>query len=188
MNILKKGMLLMVIISTLCIAEGLKNPFKWVFTKVKSCTPIIPLATRVTAQRASYEMKKRFLDLGDKLAILDPRITSLAVAQETAEAVLTTAEQTLRAAQTTLNIAEKGAEGLSKLSRLIGRVSGNAFNIKRAYFEGYARDIKTNGPVVRLAFDAIIGGQPVSLQPISFNLMLPEDSVRDLIMKIALSL
>lgn len=188
MNILKQSMLLMAVVSSLCIAEGLKNPFKWVFTKVKSCAPIVPLATKITAQKASYEVKKKFLDLGDKLAMVDPRITSLALAQETAQAILTTAEQTLRAAQTGLNVVEKGAEAMSKLSRLLAKASGKTFNVKQAYFEGYAYDLKANGPVVRLAFDAIIAGQSVSLAPISFNLMLPEESIQDIIIKIAQSL
>lgn len=169
--------------SGVVIGVGLKNPFSWVFSKVKSCGAIPLLAAKAAKGKASYETKMAFLKVADKLEVLDPRLIELVIAQEAAQAALATAQQVLRATQASLNAAEKSAEIASKLSQVVGKTAGKAFNVKKASFEGYATSFR-NSPVVKLSFEAIVAGRPISLPEIEFNLMVPTESIYTMITQI----
>jgi hypothetical protein len=163
-------------------AYGIENPFAFIYKKIKTCGKIIPLAGKVSLKKAEYIAKKSFLSLADKLEVLDPRLTSLAVEERAAQAALTAAQGALRLAENGLLIAKKGAQATSELSKAVSVFSGKAFNIKKAYFEGYAIDF-SKSPKVRLMLDGVVAGKPITIKDVEFNLLVPAESIKNILEK-----
>lgn len=164
---------------SISMTQGATNPFSWIYKKIKSCTKVVPLATKATLQKASYEVKT-FLAMADKLEKLDPRLVGLAAAEKSAQAGLTIAQGALEAAKGSLFAAQKSAQTISTMGQALATFSGKAFNVKKAVFEGYAIDFTTS-PKVKMEFDAVVAGRPVTLNEVEFDLLFPAQTIKNIL-------
>ncbi|MCA9770349.1 hypothetical protein KC460_03190 [Candidatus Dependentiae bacterium] len=124
------------------------------FKRVKECVAVVGLGSKWAAKKAAYEAAKVSLDAANELKVLDPRLTALEVAQQTAKTALGVAQESLAAA-------EKSAQAFSKLLQGLSVAAGKGINIKSMSFEAYMSELLKSAKGPRMTIDAVILGQKI---------------------------
>jgi hypothetical protein len=159
------------------VYHSAKDLVEEVFKKIEACTKVVPLGAEWAAKKAAYEAAQATLQAADTLKVLDPRVLSFQVAEETANASLEAAKQALEGARQT-------AQGVSKVLESIATAAGKGFNVKEISFETYmSKLIEGKGP--KVTFVADILGQSVTLKDFEINFNKPVEAAKDIVKMVA---